>query len=76
MYVQRQLGHASITTTERCYAHLESTFLKGAAADSRTRSKNEIQAVLQRRLQGRPPCSDLFGLKGREWLASLELPCE
>ena len=43
---------------------------------SRTRSKNEIHAVLQRRLQGKPPCSDLFGVKGRDWLAGLELPLE
>jgi transposase len=43
---------------------------------TRTRSKNEIQAVLQRRLQGKPPCSDLFGVKGRQWLAGLELPVE
>ena len=42
----------------------------------RSRSKNEIHAVLQRRLQGKPPCSDLFGVKGRAWLASLELPLE
>ena len=32
--------------------------------------------MLQRRLQGKPPCSDLFGVKGRTWLASLELPLE
>jgi len=43
---------------------------------ARTRSKNEIHATLQRRLQAKPPCSDLFGVKGREWLASLELPAE
>ena len=43
---------------------------------SRTRAKNEIHAVLQRRLKGKPPCSDLFGVKGREWLAALELPFE
>src|SRR5438270_2069011 len=43
---------------------------------ARTRSKNEIHACLQRRLQGKPPCSDLFGVKGRQWLASLELPPE
>jgi transposase len=43
---------------------------------SRTRAKNEIHASLQRRLQERPPCSDLFGVKGRDWLASLELPLE
>ena len=36
---------------------------------ARTRAKNEIHACLQRRLQGKPPCSDLFGVKGRQWLA-------
>ncbi|HEY2202679.1 MAG TPA: IS110 family transposase, partial [Solirubrobacteraceae bacterium] len=43
---------------------------------ARTRSKNEIHASLQRRLQAKPPCSDLFGVKGREWLAGLELALE
>src|SRR5919205_3191623 len=43
---------------------------------ARTRAKNEIHAVLQRRLQGKPPCSDLFGVKGRRWLDGLELPVE
>jgi transposase len=43
---------------------------------ARTRSKNEIHASLQRRLQAKPPCSDLFGVKGRQWLSSLELPLE
>ena len=31
---------------------------------SRARAKNEIHAVLMRRLQGKPPMSDLFGVKG------------
>jgi transposase len=43
---------------------------------ARTRAKNEIHAVLQRRLQVKPPSSDLFGVKGRQWLAGLELPLE
>jgi transposase len=43
---------------------------------ARTRSKNEIQAVLQRRLQGKPPFADLFGVNARQWLAELELPVE
>jgi transposase len=29
-----------------------------------------------RRLKGRPPVSDLFGVKGRKWLSELELPVE
>ena len=43
---------------------------------ARTRAKNEIQAVLIRRLKGRPPVSDLFGVTGRRWLRELELPDE
>jgi transposase len=43
---------------------------------SRSRTKNEVHAVLVHQLKGRPPCSDLFGLKGRAWLAELELQVE
>jgi transposase len=43
---------------------------------ARTRSKNEIYASLQRRLVAKPPCSDLFGVKGREWLAGVQLAME
>jgi transposase len=39
---------------------------------TRTRVKNEVHATLMRRLKGKPPCSDLFGVKGREWLRALE----
>jgi transposase len=38
--------------------------------NARTRAKNEIHAVLIRRLQGRPP-PDIFGVRGRRWLAAL-----
>jgi transposase len=40
----------------------------------RTREKNQVHAVLQRNLKGKPPASDLFGVKGRGWLAAQELP--
>jgi hypothetical protein len=43
---------------------------------ARTRAKNEIHAVLLRTLKGRPPASDLFGVKGRRWLSDLDLPLE
>ena len=43
---------------------------------ARSRAKNEIHAVLMRCLVGRAPFSDLFGVKGRRWLAALELPVE
>jgi transposase len=43
---------------------------------ARTRVKNAVHAVLVRRLKGRPPASDLFGIKGRQWLGELELPIE
>src|SRR5689334_24213928 len=41
---------------------------------ARTRAKNEIQAVLQRCLRGKPVASDLFGVKGLAWLRDQELP--
>jgi transposase len=43
---------------------------------ARTRAKNEIHAVLIRRLQGRPPVTDVFGVRGRLWLSELELPAD
>jgi transposase len=43
---------------------------------ARSRAKNEIHAVLMRQLVGRAPFSDLFGVKGRKWLAALELAPE
>jgi transposase len=41
---------------------------------ARSRVKNELHAVLMRQLKGRAPASDLFGVKGRAWIRSLELP--
>src|SRR5215212_1664352 len=44
---------------------------------ARTRAKNEVHAALMRCLKDRPPASDLFGVKGRRWLAEQDLPvCE
>jgi transposase len=40
---------------------------------ARSRAKNEIHAVLMRCLKDRPPASDLFGVKGRRWLAEQRL---
>lgn len=39
---------------------------------ARTRAKNEVHGVLMRTLQGKPPCSDMFGVKGRRWLCQLQ----
>jgi transposase len=61
---------------ERCRVLRRRLARREQLVHSRTRAKNEIHAVLQRRLQGKPPCSDLFGVKGRRWLAGLELPPE
>jgi transposase len=49
---------------------------RGQLVGARARAKNEIHAVLMRRLKGRPPVSDLFGVKGRDWLRGLKLPLE
>jgi len=61
---------------ERCRVLRRRLARREQLVHSRTRAKNEIHAVLQRRLQGKPPCSDLFGVKGRRSLAGLELPVE
>jgi transposase len=41
-----------------------------------TAIKNEIGAVLVRNLKRRPEVTDLFGRKGRVWLAAVELPAD
>jgi transposase len=61
---------------ERCRVLRRRLARREQLVHARSRVKNEIHAVLQRRLQGKPPCSDLFGVKGRRWLASLEFPLE
>ncbi len=42
----------------------------------RTRVKNQVHAVLIRNLKGRAPMSDLFGVRGRAWLAEQLLPAD
>jgi transposase len=61
---------------ERCRVLRRRLARREQLVHARSRAKNEIHAVLQRRLQGKPPCTDLFGVKGRRWLAGLELPVE
>jgi hypothetical protein len=46
---------------------------RAALVRQRTRSKNEVHAVLSRCLLGRPPASDLFGKAGRVWLGAQDL---
>ncbi len=42
----------------------------------RTRLKNQVQSILHRNLVPRCPAADLFGRKGRAWLAEQELPVD
>ena len=50
---------------------------RGQLVRARSRAKNEIHAVLMRCLKDRPPAADLFGVKGRQWLAEQQLAvCE
>ena len=42
----------------------------------RTRLKNQVQSILHRNLIPRCPAADLFGIKGRRWLAEQELPAD
>jgi transposase len=41
-----------------------------------TRAKNEIHGALGRCLLGKAPISDLFGKRGRAWLAEQQLPAD
>ena len=61
---------------ERCRVMRRRLSRREQLVRARSRAKNEIHAVLVRRLVGRPPASDLFGVKGRKWLAELSLPLE
>ena len=61
---------------ERCGVLRRRLARREQLVHARTRAKQEVHAVLHRRLQGKPPSSDLFGAKGRQWLAGLELPLE
>src|SRR5438067_1194621 len=42
----------------------------------RTRLKNQVHAILHRNLVPRCPAADLFGIKGRRWLAAQDLPAD
>jgi integrase len=49
IYVQRQLGHASIQTTESQYGHLEQSYLRGAA--------ETVETTIWNRRGARPPAA-------------------
>ena len=49
---------------------------RGQLVRQRTRLKNQVQAILHRNLVVRCPAADLFGIKGRAWLAEQELPAD
>jgi transposase len=61
---------------ERCRVMRRRLSRREQLVRSRSRAKNEIHAILVRRLKGKPPMSDLFGVKGLKWLTELELPLE
>jgi transposase len=42
----------------------------------RTRLKNQVQSILHRNLIAKCPAADLFGIKGRKWLAEQSLPAD
>ena len=61
---------------ERCQILRRRLARRTQLVHARARAKNEILAVLQRRLVERPAFADLFGVTGRRWLAEVELPLE
>ena len=50
---------------ERCRVMRRRLSRREQMVRARSRAKNEIHAALVRRLVGRPPMTDLFGVKGR-----------
>jgi transposase len=61
---------------ERCRILRRRLARREQLVHARSRAKNEISAVLARRLIERPGFADLFGVTGRRWLADVELPVE
>jgi transposase len=61
------------TPDERVRAMRRRLARRAQLVRARSRAKNEIHAVLMRCLKDRPPASDLFGVKGRAWLAEQQL---
>ena len=61
---------------ERCQVLRRRLQRREQLVHARSRFKNEISAVLQRRLIQRPGFADLFGVSGRQWLTQVELPLE
>src|SRR3954470_21996364 len=61
------------TPDERIRAMRRRLARRSQLVRARSRAKNEIHAVLMRCLNDRPPASDLFGVKGRRWLADQQL---
>jgi transposase len=65
------------TPDERVRAMRRRLARRAQLVRARSRVKNEIHAVLMRGLKDRSPASDLFGIKGRAWLADQQLAvCE
>jgi transposase len=62
------------TPDERIRAMRRRLARRSQLVRARSRAKNEVHAVLMRCLKDRPPASDLFGVKGRRWLADQQLP--
>ena len=61
------------TPDERIRAMRRRLARRSQLVRARTRAKNEVHAVLMRCLKDRPPAADLFGVKGRRWLAEQQL---
>ncbi len=59
---------------ERTQALRRQVARRAHIVQQRTRLKNQVQSILHRNLVPRPPVADLFGIKGRCWLANQPLP--
>ena len=66
----RGRARASLAPRRRTQVMRRRLQRRGQLVSARSRAKNQIHASLMRCLVGRAPFSDLFGVKGRRWLAS------
>src|SRR5919107_1526084 len=70
------LGPADEVALEATGALRRQVLRRAHIVRQRTRLKNQVHAILHRNLIPRCPAADLFGHKGRAWLAQQELPAD
>jgi hypothetical protein len=66
----------SVWTAGRVQSLRRQVARRAHIVQQRARLKNRVQSILDRNLLPRCPAADLFGHKGRAWLAEQDLPLD